>query len=690
MVLLAALLDISSSAAASGNSMTLPTTAANRPGFSKDTGLQIVVDSTWSGERGYRPIQVTINSAKPVTGDTLLTIRMKASTWRYQTQSTTVEHDFEITQGATTVQSSFLVPQYMDWNYLDWEVWVDGVKDKALSIQFAGFASTGNDALAVGRLGQAISSWDSSSNFFQAINSGHIEEQVFDVTTLPETWLHYTSLDVLVTTPTALELARVSAPERLEPLLRWVRAGGNLWVVDVGSDFKQLPQVERILLPVQLGDVEDDLDLISLDPWKFLRFDLQGRQRVKDLVSLAMDSFDAEQGLSRIEIANSRSPNTAVDSRHWFIARSYGLGTVIALQRSLSDFKKSNNLTSALRRSSVADNLNWSLRHGNDPDSGNPNFNYWLISDVGAAPVRAFMFLITLFAIGIGPVNYWLLKRMNLLPMLLVTVPAAATLATVLLFLYGFLADGIETRVRARTLTVLDQSEGELATWARLSYYAGIAPSKGLAMPKNTAVYPVMPYQSDYSSFGNRAFRQQYEVEWRKQQLLTRGWLGSRTPTQYLTMTAQPCNRKLAFTRADKQLNVRNLLGTDVVKLIVQDDQGNLFVGEDISVDEKATLKPSNFVELSGQLRKIFSENLLQLPPGFIEGTRSRRNRNYGQSMTEGLMEVHFEAMTDPQAKGWGNGTYIAITSKALQLSLGLPHAKETESFHVVKGSWTE
>ena len=99
------------------------------------------------------------------------------------------------------------------------------------------------------------------------------------------------------------------------------------------------------------------------------------------------------------------------------------------------------------------------------------------------APVGQFQFLVTLFAIAIGPLNYWLLKRANKLPMLLATVPIAAAGTTLLLFMYGLFADGFGVRARARTLTLLDQTQEEAVSWGRLSYYAGLAPRDGLAVP---------------------------------------------------------------------------------------------------------------------------------------------------------------------------------------------------------------
>ena len=131
----------------------------------------------------------------------------------------------------------------------------------------------------------------------------------------------------------------------------------------------------------------------------------------------------------------------------------------------------------------------WRFRHGLSLDLDNPSFDNFLIADVGLPPVRAYRVLISLFVILIGPVNYWYLRRHGRLHLLLFTVPAAALVATLALVGYAFIADGLESRCAARSLTFLDQRHHEATSWARLSYYTGLTPASGLVFPTDTAVF---------------------------------------------------------------------------------------------------------------------------------------------------------------------------------------------------------
>jgi hypothetical protein len=51
-------------------------------------------------------------------------------------------------------------------------------------------------------------------------------------------------------------------------------------------------------------------------------------------------------------------------------------------------------------------------------------------------------------------------------------------------------------------------------------------------------------------------------------------------------------------------------------------------------------------------------------------------------------METQIAAITSAVSKGWGAGTYIAITDKGVDLALGMDDIDESSSFHIVRGIW--
>src|SRR6266478_2253668 len=100
--------------------------------------------------------------------------------------------------------------------------------------------------------------------------------------------------------------------------------------------------------------------------------------------------------------------------------------------------------------------LSWTARHGmvlapEELMDNKSDFWEFLIPGVGLTPVVQFQILISLFVIGIGPVNYLLLRRWRRLGLLLITVPASAAIVTLALFGYALIHDGLGVRVRARS-----------------------------------------------------------------------------------------------------------------------------------------------------------------------------------------------------------------------------------------------
>jgi hypothetical protein len=337
----------------------------------------------------------------------------------------------------------------------------------------------------------------------------------------------------------------------------------------------------------------------------------------------------------------------------------------------------------AMTQSLLFPRTSWTQRHGNQPDSENVEFNNFLIPNVGVAPVGQFQFLITVFVLAIGPLNYWLLKRKHKLPLLLASVPAAAALTTLLLFAYGMIADGFAVRARARTLTLLDQQAGEAASWGRLSYYAGLAPRSGLIVPQDQAMYPIYPSWQVQSKYGN-ARTPRRAMEWTDNQWLRGGWLQSRTPTQYQAIVVRPSSKRLDLRPTAEGLRVVNHLGAEVTHLAVQDHAGKFYWLENLPSEKGQLVPETKQSDIATKMRRLFSDNLPEYPSGVDPNSRGVY---YGFQLSQSLMEARLEAINSPQINDWGNGKYIAFTTQPIELSLGVD-AGEEGSFHVVEGTW--
>jgi hypothetical protein len=711
---------------------------------SRKSKLWLTVNTRWANGYGYRPIIVSVNSAKPFTADRAVTIRLHTG-WG---NVVSAEQTFVLPAGSTSASASVPMPQYqVNTMYCWWDVWVDGAKDKDLSLEFGDSVSrfaVGAMSGSAGTKTFLVSGPPQNNRTLVSTSSAEFEILSLNLAEFPARWIDYTSLDVVALSISELQSLAQSNPAALAAMRAWVIAGGQLWVSDAGAKLEQVPQISAVMhlktAVVEAGsesssDKSDEdqrtAGEVAWRPAVYRRNEPEGQvvtfqnsstgmsrvERDPDIIerlradgNFVVVSEQFETGFER------RSGRRRVDSKQWFVQQPLGLGVVRA-------FRGKNEMglipqTAALNPNAVVnqgpDSLpsalnaglrtmrSWKSRHGIAPDQANVEFANLLVPGVGLAPVTEFRVLITVFVLVIGPLNYWLLKRFRRLHLLVLTVPLAAAVTSAALFGYAITSDGFRTTVRAHSLTRLDQTTGEAACWSRLSYYSGMAPGGGLTMPADLVVYPIIPgWVGDWHVAPNR------DIKWNDDQYkLTRGWLSSRTPTQMLTVRSRKTPHRIELLSSGKdKLRATNQLGTPINFLLAIGDGGNCFLGEQLGTDARVQLQPISRQDAIGRLRKIVTDNAPQPPPE-LAGSDSnfaqqqqRRYRRYGpygvEFSTERLQEnltaymlQELAGLTPAPALDLPPRSYIAVTITGPEVDLGVPGAIEDASFHVIIGNW--
>jgi hypothetical protein len=342
----------------------------------------------------------------------------------------------------------------------------------------------------------------------------------------------------------------------------------------------------------------------------------------------------------------------------------------------------------------------WHRRYGTTLEQNNYEFWNFLIPGVGLAPVNAYRLLITLFVITIGPINYGLLYRYRRLHLLMFTVPASAVAVAAGLIGYALAADGLDTRIRARTFTEIDQRRGEAISAARLSYYAAVAPSGGLTFPADTTVFPLQAATNRYYRPNRRDRR---EISLVDDQRMTRGWLNSRTHTQYVVGRISPSKLKLEVVASDGAIHVHNKLDTSIQHLLLFDDRGDRYYGSAIDPEAEANLTPVNAGQVANDQPPLDVMN--QLYVSSLPRDTRPYNYNYtvnqpyavGPGMPDSPDRVttassRLEAGLQENLQNPGQRvrprSYVAIVSRNPHVPLGVESASETGSFHVIVGYW--
>jgi hypothetical protein len=506
--------------------------------------------------------------------------------------------------------------------------------------------------------------------------------QVVAPSLLPDSWIDYSGLDFVAISREELE--RLDHSVRTA-ILKWVQCGGNLVVYEVGNDPQSRPRLDRLIdAPGQTSEST---------AWRSAVVSQRPSGELKDETT---DESTVSGGPSvrfeRRKTSKSKPGTTKPPEHPWqggadaFRSRDLMLGTVWAF--SGNPFPGTVNDWLWLCQSCGQERWSWPTRHGMSPHIGSQDFYKFMNAGIHGVPTIAFLVLITLFSVVIGPVNYIYLSRKKMLWLLLVTVPVLAFTTSGLLLGYSVAAHGFAVKSRIRSLTVLDQRNQTAVTMARLALFAGVSPSGGLRFSPETAVFPVIPTTNDPTG----GF-----VDWTETQNLVTGWLPARTRTQFYTVrNAEQRARVELKPAAPRTAEFRNGLPWELEMIVACDDSGHFYVGKSIPAGASAVLSEPTSDELSNFVA-LLGRNAPALPNGFVQPAPSIRNHRtwmpygfYGGTTDFGsnLMERRISRWSNllPKNKGLEPRSYVAVLRENPGVETGVSSTSDALSLHVLNG----
>ncbi len=479
---------------------------------------------------------------------------------------------------------------------------------------------------------------------------------------------------------------------------RWVLAGGNLWISDAGPKLEHLPRIDWLLELTGHSSLDKAPEQ---DPRKNeTRSNDQATRswqpvtRISDLTP--PDPFarsNSGAGLSRGDsnagtappgnsgTAGTKQPTASMRER------KLGLGTVVVFPGDVVEAIQELTEAGVVPDFAGPSSILWNIRHGVEPFADNSDFWDWLIPGVGLPPIMEFQILITLFVIGIGPLNYFLLQRKRRLHLLVLSVPVSALIVTLGLIGYATFADGFQTRVRTRSFTELDQQTGEAVCWSRQTYYAGIAPSDGLRFPLDMSVLPKEVGVNSRRRGNQMSGR---TIKWGEDQHLAEGWLRSRTTAQFMCIRSRPTLASLELASAPGQPPVvTNRLGTPILHLVLRDTDGVYYAANSIDADTQTTLQPESATSAVADARLAILQAQPQAP-----ATPGNAPPAMAIAPTTNLtLDSRLEAAIEETRQALGGnlglapGTYVALVEKSPEVEFGC-RARQEDSLHVIRGRW--
>lgn len=205
------------------------------------------------------------------------------------------------------------------------------------------------------------------------------------------------------------------------------------------------------------------------------------------------------------------------------------------------------------------------------------------VADSLGIPVRTIFWLVVIAALGIGPVNLWILARKKRQIWMLWTVPALSLATCIWVLVYALMSEGITPYFRMRTLTLLDERNTEAASIGHMGCYCPLTPGDGLRFSLNTEVDPLLVNRHQ----GGQGRR----VVWAEDQVLGAGWVESRVPAYFGLRKPGLQRERLEVEMDGDNCRVVNGLGAHIKKVLLSDARGWVFEGTEIAPGAKMTLR---------------------------------------------------------------------------------------------------
>ncbi len=509
---------------------------------------------------------------------------------------------------------------------------------------------------------------------------------------LPKTWLAYSGLD-MVAIP--LQLLQTLQAEQRDALLGWVETGGTLLVTEVGKPASESAELASALGLDDRAAIEDAWQAAPAAARTSVSY-IQTSKEAEDADKRAREAEQQARGQkkSRQEIQRAGIDARRVDRKTdfaWptadaaFAFRRIQQGLVVGFvddpmngtRHDWSWFFRSQRM--GLQR------LVWETRHGMSARRGHPEFLGFTVPGIESVPVVAFLVLITLFSVVIGPVNFLFLRRRGKLYLLVITVPAIAAVTSVTMLGYALFSHGFGVKSHTRSITFLDQGNEKAVTMARVALFAGMAPSS-LEFTRDTAVYPVWPLAGDTFDSGT--------ADWTNAQELASGWIQTRTRAQLQTIRRYAVRGRLTVgTPVGNTLTVANGLEWDLRHLTVRDVQGKLYYVNSLAAGRSAELtlvtdnqEPQKIVAV---ITKHFADQQqASARVASFNLSRSRRVRNlqqsgYSSSFNTGMLEMSLRSGTVPAT----GKTYVALVDGDPGIQRGVS-SSDRDSLHLLRGAY--
>lgn len=512
---------------------------------------------------------------------------------------------------------------------------------------------------------------------------------VGDFSAIPSTWLGLSPVDICFMSVDDLKLLADQQPDKIEVLRQWVHAGGRLLVFNCKRGYSGLgsiiPNLNSGASPaIQVAEQqwmmfhEKNSDFLysyyrrSAVAWrqKISQQNAEPQTDDKFHSSPIVNSFCGLQPETAFRTFSGTVAKIAEDASAAYatvLINNYGVGRILAVPNDAATIEIEQWVIIlyggfGCHMSTCYDGIG----DRNHDFVGYEEFEY---NKLGKPPWVLFLVMITTFAIFVGPVAFVLLMRLERPHLLLVAVPAIATLMTTGIVGSSLIRDGFHVRTARLSATWLDSNHQTALTQTTQMAYSGSAPGN-LEFSRETAYY-------DDSSRGRPKNGQMRLFTSGDRQSVSASHIQARTKFQVTTFDVQHHTGKVLLSASPdgSKWKATNQLGFPVDLLVVQTPVGTLSA-VDIPDGGDASLEPG----LAGQWQSEFSVRGLATQSAIFEWGRA----SAGVDRKDDRMLKTKKSLAITLSST--NGEYKAISSQQPLARKIRDYTYQDEELHITAG----
>lgn len=288
------------------------------------------------------------------------------------------------------------------------------------------------------------------------------------------------------------------------------------------------------------------------------------RRALEDMVRaggsvITIGDYSLPEGSRQVKVVNGRGDKATV--------YRYGFGQFMNVSDS-EDLKLSEPLLRYFKRTLERTHYPFATNRVTNPNKVFPVVD----SDV-RVNFKGIFFLMLVFFIIVGPVNYIILFKKKRKIWLLWTIPLISFMFCLVIVVYSLFLEGLDAHSRVASFTLLDEGNKKATTLGMASYYSVLTPSDGLHFETNTEV--ISTDRNGYQSPSKG-------MSISKDQHLTTGWISSRLPAHFRLRKSEQRRERLNINVVEGKVQGVNGLGADVKKVFYRDQQNNVYFAENI------------------------------------------------------------------------------------------------------------